>query len=150
MKSKMLLLAAGLVALIAFAGCSSLPTVQEQFNTLCPTVTADLQIVATTPLLTADQQKVAQVAHDMNVKVCAAGATVNVADLKDLANTALPAVATIIAAIPPTPQFPSTMIALGINTFGPILLQLAEQIAAPLTTAPAAAPAAASAPAVSQ
>jgi hypothetical protein len=143
---KMLLLAAGvaLSALLVVA-CGSLPTLQEQFNGLCPIVTADLQTISTSPLLNADQQKVALKAHDLNVKICAAGASLNVADVKDLANTALPAVVTIISAIPDTPAFPSTTIALALNTFGPLALQLVEQTVS--TVQGAAAPAAASAPA---
>src|SRR5579859_6999684 len=111
---KRMLLAAGIAACLAFAACKNLPTVQEQFNTFCPIVTADLQTVSTSPLLTVDQQKVAVKAHDLNVKICAAGASLNVTDVKDLANTALPAVVTIISAIPDTPAFPSTTIALAL------------------------------------
>ena len=147
---KKLLLAAGLAALVAFAGCKSLPTVQEQFNTLCPIVTADLQTVSTSPLLNASQQAIAMKAHDLNAKICTAGASLNVADAKDLANTALPAVASIVAAIPDTPAFPSTAIALALNTFGPIVLQLVEQafetVQGASSPAVASAPAAASSP----
>lgn len=145
---KKMLLAAG-VALSALlvVGCSSLPTLQEQFNTLCPIVTADLQTVSTSSLLNADQQKVAVKAHDLNAKVCSAGASLNVADVKDLANTLLPAVVTIISAVPDTPAFPSTTIALALNTFGPLALQFVEQT---VSTMQGSAASAASVPAASQ
>jgi hypothetical protein len=144
MKSRLMLLAAGLVALAAFAGCKSLPTAQAQFNALCPIVTADLQTLSTSALLTSDQQTKALKAHDFNVKICAAGASLNVADVKDFANTALPAISSIVAAIPDSPSFPSTTIALALNTFGPLALQLVEQTVS--TVQGASAPAAASTP----
>lgn len=142
---KMLRTAAGVglfACFVVFAGCKSLPTAQEQFNTLCPIVTNDLQVVSTSPLLNANQQAIAQKAHDLNAKVCAAGASLNVQDAKDLANTLLPAVASIVAAVPDTPAFPSTTIALALNTFGPLVLQLVEQAVA--TVQGASAPVAAS------
>lgn len=145
---KMLRSAAG-IALLAcfalFAACHSLPTLQEQFNTLCPIVTSDLQTISTSSLLNADQQSKALKAHDLNVKVCSAGAALNVADVKDLANTALPGIVSIISAIPDTPAFPSTTIALALNTFGPLALQLVEQTIS--TVHGASTPAADSAPA---
>lgn len=146
---RMLLTAAGLAlsaCFVMFAGCKSLPTVQEQFNTFCPIVTADLQTAATSPLLNAAQQKVAQDAHDLNAKICSAGASLNVQDAKDLANTALPAVVTIISAIPAFPQ--QTAVVPALQTFGPLALQMVEQIVS--TAQGASTPVAASAPAASQ
>lgn len=142
-----LLIAASIGAVFALAaGCKSLPTAQEQFNTFCPIVNADLQTVATSPLLNADQQATAQKAHDLNVKICSAGASLNVADAKDLANTLLPAVVTIVSAVPAFPQ--QTAVVLALQTFGPIALQMVEQIVASAQGASAAV--AASVPAASQ
>jgi hypothetical protein len=149
MKS-MLRIAAGLAlsaCFVMFAGCQSLPTIQQQFDALCPTVNTDLAILAVSPQLNASQQAVAAHAHDLNVKICAAGAAINMADLKDLAETSLPALVTVIAAIPPTPQFPSTAIALALGTFGPLALQLGEQVVSTVHGTPAAAPAPVSTPA---
>lgn len=149
---KMLRTAAGLVlaaCFAMFAGCANvpLPTIQQQFNALCPTVNADLQVLSVTPMLTADQQAIAAHALALNLKICAAGASLNLADVKDLAQTSLPALVSVIAAIPPTPQFPSTAIALALGTFGPMALQLAEQIVSTVHPgAPAPAPAIVPAP----
>ncbi|WP_229699567.1 hypothetical protein [Burkholderia cenocepacia] len=53
---KLMLLAAGIVASLAIVACNSLPTVQQQFQTGCTIVNGDLAILATSPLLSADQQ----------------------------------------------------------------------------------------------
>jgi hypothetical protein len=137
------LLACAITALF-LPGCKNLPTAQQQFEDLCPIVTADLQTLSVSPLLNATAQASALKAHDLNVQICANVATVNVADVKDFANTALPAISAVVAAIPPTPQFPSTAIALALNTFGPLALQLVEQTVS--TVQGASASAAASAP----
>ena len=135
---------AALAALVAvFAGCANLPTAQQQLNALCPTVTADLQTISISPLINPVGQAIAKQAHDVNVVICSAGSSIDVSSAKQLANTLLPQLVVILNAIPPTPAFPSQAIALGLGTFGPLVLQLAEQI---ISTVPASGAVAASAP----
>ncbi|RQR50378.1 hypothetical protein DIE18_34950 [Burkholderia sp. Bp9125] len=144
---KLMLLAAGIVASLAIVACNSLPTVQQQFQTGCTIVNGDLAILATSPLLNADQREtIAGVPGDptkpgilpVNQAICKAGAQLNVADLKAFHDSLLPAAITIVQAVPALPQQQAVL--LGLQTFGPMVQALIDQI---LTTA---APAAASTP----
>jgi hypothetical protein len=147
MKKILAAFSAALVAL-ALGACTStgapiitLPNAQQQFETLCPIVNADLKTIGTSPLLNASQQAfVMNQVLPKNEAVCSAGAQLNLADAQTLANTMLPAVVTIVQAVP----FPQqTAVELALQTFGPIALQLGEQIVA--TAQAASAPVAASA-----
>ncbi|MCA7953830.1 hypothetical protein LGM43_26535 [Burkholderia seminalis] len=140
---KLMLLAAGIVASLAIVACNSLPTVQQQFQTGCTIVNGDLAILATSPLLNADQREtISGVPGDaskpgilpVNQAICKGGAQLNVADLKAFHDSLLPAAITIVQAVPALPQ-QKTML-LGLQTFGPMVQALIDQI---LTTAPPAA-----------
>ncbi|WP_176016659.1 hypothetical protein [Burkholderia sp. BCC0398] len=136
---KLMLLAAGVVTSVAIVACNSLPTVQQQFQTGCTIVNGDLAILATSPLLNADQQAaISKTILPANQAICKAGAQLNVTDLKAFHDTLLPAAITIVQAVPALPQQQAVL--LGLQTFGPMVQALIDQI---LT---AAAPAAASTP----
>ncbi len=136
---KLMLLAAGIVASVAIVACNSLPTVQQQFQTGCTIVNGDLAILATSPLLNSDQQAtISKTILPANHAICKAGSQWNVADLKAFHDSLLPAAITIVQAVPALPQQQAVL--LGLQTFGPMVQALIDQI---LT---AAAPAAASTP----
>ncbi|HDR8980731.1 TPA: hypothetical protein QDA90_004330 [Burkholderia vietnamiensis] len=133
---KLMLLAAGIVASLAIVACNSLPSIQQQFQTGCTIVNGDLAILATSPLLSADQQAtISKTILPANQAICKAGAQLNVADLKAFHDSLLPAAITIVQAVPALPQQQAVL--LGLQTFGPMVQALIDQI---LTTmAPAAA-----------
>ncbi|PFH29160.1 hypothetical protein [Burkholderia sp. JKS000303] len=131
----LMLLAAGIVASIAIVACNSLPTVQQQFQTGCTIVNGDLAILATSPLLNVDQREtISGVPGDptkpgilpVNQAICKAGAQLNVTDLKAFHDTLLPAAIGIVQAIPALPNQPAIL--LGLQTFGPMVQALIDQI----------------------
>ncbi|MCM2544881.1 hypothetical protein ACVCII_23905 [Burkholderia glumae] len=133
---KLMPLAAGIVASLAIVACNSLPTVQQQFQTGCTIVNGDLAILATSPFLNADQQAtISKTILPANQAICKAGAQLNVADLKAFHDTLLPAAITIVQAVPALPQ--QQVVLLGLQTFGPMVQALIDQILS--TAAPAAA-----------
>lgn len=127
---KMLLFAAGVLASVAIlAGCNSLPTVQQQFQTGCTIVNGDLAIIGQSPLLNADQQMVInKTVLPANEAICKAGAQLNVADLKAFHDSLLPAAITIVQAVPALPDQPAIL--LGLATFGPMVQAIIDQIIA--------------------
>jgi hypothetical protein len=138
MFKRMLLLAAGAVASIAIlAGCNSLPTVQQQFQTGCTIVNGDLAIIAQSPLLNANQQAIiSKTVLPANEAICKAGGQLNVADLKAFHDSLLPAAITIVQAVPALPNQPAIL--LGLATFGPMVQAIIDQLittAAPAATA---------------
>jgi hypothetical protein len=148
---KKLRIAAGLclLALFALGGCTSLPSLQTQFTQGCPIVTADLTTLSTSPLIASADQTALTRAATANKAICAAGGQLNVTDLKAFHDSLLPAAVAIVNGNPLIPD--QTAILLVLNTFGPIVQQMIDQVitaAAPAASAPAAAsvPAAASAP----
>ncbi|MGS1028870.1 hypothetical protein [Burkholderia glumae] len=133
---KLMLLAAGIVASLAIVACNSLTTVQQQFQTGCTIVNGDLAILSTSPFLNADQQAtISKTILPANQAICEAGAQLNVADLKAFHDTLLPAAITIVQAVPALPQQQAVL--LGLQTFGPMVQALIDQILS--TAAPAAA-----------
>lgn len=133
---KLMLLAAGIVASLAIVACNSLPTVQQQFQTGCMIVNGDLAILATSPLLSADQQAtISKTILPANQAICKAGAQLNIADLKAFHDSLLPAAITIVQAVPALPQQQAVL--LGLQAFGPMVQALIDQILT--TTAPSAA-----------
>lgn len=138
---KKLCLTAGLVALVAFAGCNSLPAIQEQFAAGCGIVNGELSVLSGSQLLSADQQAKVKTILSKNQSICAAGAQLNVADLKDFHDSLLPAVVTIVEAFPALPN--QQEILLGLQAFGPIVQSMVDQIVT-VVTVPASAPVAAS------
>lgn len=133
---KLMLLAAGIIASLAIVGCNSLPTVQQQFQTGCTIVNGDLAILATSPLLNTDQQAtISKTILPANQAICKAGAQLNVTDLKAFHDSLLPAAIAIVQAVPALPNQPAIL--LGLQTFGPMVQALIDQILA--TVAPAAA-----------
>jgi len=144
---RIMLLAAGLaMSALLFVGCKSPPTVQEQFQTGCTIVNGDLAILGQSPLLNADQQAVInKTVLPANQAICKAGAQLNVADLKAFHDSLLPAAITIVQAVPALPD--QQAILLGLQTFGPMVQALIDQIITAVTPASgASAPAAASTP----
>jgi hypothetical protein len=137
---KRMLLAAGIAALALFAGCHSLPTVQEQFQTGCTIVNGDLTILGQSPLLNAEQQAVInKTVLPANEAICKADAQLNVSDLKAFHDSLLPAAITIVQAVPAIPNQPAIL--LGLATFGPMVQALIDQLittVAPTSTTAAA------------
>ncbi|WP_322105838.1 hypothetical protein [Paraburkholderia sp. J41] len=142
---RMLLIAAGFVLSAAFlAGCKTAPTAQQLFIQACPVVNADLEFVAASPLLTPDQQDTLnKQIIPKNKAFCAAGAQLNLADLKAFHDSLLPAAITIVEAVPAIPNQQAILLVL--RGFGPLVQQLVDQV---ITTVGGAADSAASAPAV--
>jgi len=144
---KSLFIAALAAVCVAFAGCTSapvsIPTPQQLVTDFCPVVNADLKLLAASPLLNADQQKVlngipGDASHpgviSMNAAVCAAGAVINVTDLQTLNATAFPALITLVSGLPNLPN--QSAILLGLMLAQPILTQVINSL--PVSTAPAA------------
>ncbi|WP_321896067.1 hypothetical protein [Paraburkholderia heleia] len=161
---KLMLLAAGVVASIFFAGCATnganaLPmlvvTPQKLVTDFCPVVNADLKAIAASPLLNASQKllltgdpsdptKPGIIA--INASVCSAGGIIDVTNLQTLNNTAFPALITLVGALPMLPNQPAILI--GLMLAQPILNQVLQTVQAQQSAAAVAAstPAAASAP----
>jgi hypothetical protein len=145
---KKLLFAAGVavLALFAFAGCTSLPTLQEQFTAACPIVTNDLTTLSTSSLIGSTDQAALAKAAAANKAICAADGQLNVTNLQAFHDSLLPAAIAIVNGNPLIPD--QTAILLVLNTFGPIVQQLVDQlITAAAAASSASAPAAASVPA---
>jgi hypothetical protein len=144
MKRTLLQVAGALLLVACFAACKSLPTLQQQFTTACPVVTADLETLSTSPLIgSADQDALAKAAK-ANKAFCAAGGQLNVTDLKAFHDSLLPAAIAVVNGNPLIPD--QTAILLVLNTFGPVVQQMIDQIITAATPAAASAPAAASTP----
>ncbi|WP_154677983.1 hypothetical protein [Paraburkholderia nodosa] len=161
---KRMLLAAGIVASIFFAGCATNDTVtapklivtpQQLVTDFCPVVNADLKAIAASPLLNASQKvlltgdpsdptKPGIIA--INASVCAAGGIIDVTNLKTLNDTAFPALITLVGALPMLPNQPAILI--GLTLAQPILNQVLTAVQAQQAAAasPASTPSAASAP----
>lgn len=141
MKS-MLRIAAGLAlaaCFVVFAGCNSLPTVQQQFQTGCAIVNGDLSIIATSPLLSpAQQEQITKTILPANQALCKAGATLNVSDLKAFHDSLLPAAIAIVQGVPALPDQQAVL--LGLQTFGPMVQALIDQVITAAAPAPASSP----------
>lgn len=119
-----------LTAVFVIAGCSSLPTVQQQFATGCAIVNGDLTVLAVSPLLSAEQQTViATKVLPANLAICKAGAQLNVADLRTFHDSLLPAVTTIVQGLPALPEQQGILLALA--TFGPMVQAIIDQLIGP-------------------
>jgi hypothetical protein len=152
------ILAAGLAASALFAGCAvngaapKIPTPQQLVADFCPTVNADLKVLAVSPLLNASQQQAlngipGDPTHPgiiaINNAVCTAGGEIDASDLQALNNTAFPALIGLVGALPMLPNQPAIL--LGLMLAQPILNQVVGQLF-PATPAPASAPVVASEP----
>lgn len=141
MSTKRMLLAAGLAACLAFVGCKSIPTIQEQFQTGCTIVNGDLAIIGRSPLLNSQQQEVInKTVLPANQAICKADGQLNVASLRAFHDSLLPAAITIVQAVPALPNQPAIL--LGLATFGPMVQALIDQVIVtetPTASAPAAA-----------
>ena len=137
---KLMLLAAGIAASIAFAGCANAPVKlippQQLIADFCPVVNADLAALAKSPLLDASQQAALMNIATVNQAVCSAGAAIDITDLQKLNATALPALIGLVGSLPMIPNQPAIL--LGLTLAQPILAQVVAQLT------PAAAPVAAS------
>ncbi|MBB3004337.1 hypothetical protein FHX57_006719 [Paraburkholderia tropica] len=104
---KLMLLAAGIVALVAFAGCATVTVTPAQIATaLCaPTNTAIADykaFAALYPTLPAVQtgNEILTKYQPVVTAVCAEGATVTATNVQDLISQGIPAVAAIVATVP--------------------------------------------------
>ncbi len=158
---KLMLLAAGIALSFLFAGCATngkvtvpklIVTPQQLVTDFCPTVNADLKLVAASTLLNASQKlllngdpsdptKPGIIA--INASVCAAGGVIDVTNLETLNNTAFPALITLVGALPMIPDQPAIL--LGLTLAQPILNQVLATIQAQQAAAAAAAASSASA-----
>ena len=131
--------------LVGFGACTSLPTAQKAFTDLCPTVNAELAVFAASPLLpVASQEMLKTQVIPANQAICSAGGQLNLANLKAFHDSLLPAAILIVQAVPAIPNQPLVLI--GLQTMGPLVQQLIDQVGAIVTAPQPAAPA--SAPAV--
>jgi hypothetical protein len=149
-RSLALTFCAALAVALGAAACNSLPTVQQQFQTGCTIVNGDLAIIAQSPLLNASQQQaLTGVPGDatkpgiiaVNQAICKAGGQLNVTNLKLFHDSLLPAAILIAQGMPPFPQ--QGAIVLGLQTFGPMVQAIIDQIGAQVINAVPAAPASA-------
>lgn len=156
MKKLYAALAAGLVALALFAGCATapaplpIPSPQQLAAQLCPVVNADLKALAASPLLIPAQQQVLNGAPGdptkpgviaINAAVCAAGATLSVANLQAFSSSAFPALITLVSGLPNLPNQPTILLALQLAQ--PIVTQV---VSAAVTATATSGASAASAP----
>jgi hypothetical protein len=150
---KRMLLAAGIAASIAFAGCAgvavkpvSIPIIPpaQLASQFCPIVKADLAILSTSPLLSQAQKDKLNSVSPINDAVCAGAATVDLTDLQKFNDTLFPAVTAIVAAVPAIPNQP--MILLALQLAQPVLSQVVADAIAASKASAATAPAAASTP----
>lgn len=126
---------ASLVAVSMLSACSGLPTAQERFQTACTIVNGDLAIIGASPLLNADQQKIInEQVLPANKAICAAGGQLNVASLKQFHDSLLPAAVTIVQAVPAIPN--QTAVLMGLQTFGPMLQVIIDQLITTAAKAP--------------
>jgi len=152
---KKLLIAAGLVASIAFAGCSTTATQphliippQQLIADFCPSVNAQLKLLtqpAAAALLNSTQQALVAQILTVNTAVCSANGEIDASDLQTLNATLFPALITLVASVPAIPNQPAILI--GLMAAQPVLSQVLTLIAQQQAgaTPAAAAPAAASA-----
>lgn len=136
-----------LALLATLAGCNSLPpipTLQQQFQMGCTIVNGDLAVLGASPLLTAAQQDtINKTVLPANEAICKSGGQLNVADLRAFHDSLLPAAIAIVQAAPLIPNQP--VVLLGLQTFGPMVQALIDQVAfatkAPAASAPVVSPA---------
>lgn len=107
MKRNLMLLAAGLVASVAFVACGSVPTLtfQQQVALVCADGDAAITIMKDDGVFTGGALDTLNktVQPDLD-KVCAAGATVTTVNLKNLTNATLPLLKALVSASNVTQQ----------------------------------------------
>lgn len=136
MKKLLAALAACLVTSIALlSGCASTGSApqmivqpQQLIAGFCPVVNADLKVLGASTLLNADQQALVAKVLTVNTAVCAAGSSVDFADLQTLNATLFPALITLVASVPTLPNQPTIL--LGLELAQPILSQVVATIQA--------------------
>lgn len=159
---KRILLAAAIGIAAALSGCAgvavapiTIPTPAQLVTDFCPTVNADLKVIAASTLLTAQQKQVLNgVSGDpsqpgviaINTAVCAAGGTISVTSLTQLNATAFPALIGLVSELPMLPNQPAILV--GLQLAAPIVNQITAQVEAQVASANAAATVAASTAAV--
>lgn len=156
MKSKLMLLAAGLVAFALSACNGSAPTVPQltpaQFvAAVCPSVNQALLVAPTlTALIPAAGQADVAAATPIVKAACAEGATVSTATVTQFVQTVFPAVSAVVGAAPDTVLSPTLKSqiqgAILLADLGVGAVTAVQTAAAQAASAPASAPAAASAP----
>src|SRR5690242_14289709 len=101
---KKMLLAAGLAALMFFAGCANAPQVASNFQTqvakACAVVQPTLLSVQAMTVSDPAQQVIIHQVVQLNGSVCAANASVDPSNVSELINTSIPAAVQVIALLP--------------------------------------------------
>jgi hypothetical protein len=134
---KLMLLAAGLVALVS--GCATTGTVQtpaQIASQVCPPVQTAITSLQAVVGLSDDAKAKLAGAAPIVAAVCSAGSSVNVADLKSLGATALPAVMAVVNASPLSDQ-DKTKIGIDLTVAQIVLSSVLAAL--PATAAPASA-----------
>lgn len=104
MKSKLMLLAAALIASIAFAGCAEVPKVagdfQAQVSKACQIVQPTLLSVQAMTVQDPAQQVILGKLVTDNAAVCAANASLDPSGVTALVNTSIPAAIQVVGLLP--------------------------------------------------
>lgn len=143
---KLMLLAAGFVLPISlFVGCKTVPTFQLTFAQACPIVNADLAFIGASPLLTLDQQDtINNKVLPANKAICSATGKLDVTSLKSFHDSLLPIAIDVVKAAPALPD--QQIVLLALQSFGPLIQQLIDQVIITVAPAPASDASGASAP----
>ncbi|NYH21367.1 hypothetical protein [Paraburkholderia bryophila] len=136
---KLMLLAAGVVLSIAFAGCAETVTVATDFQTQVAKACAVVQptllsVQAMTVSDPAQQLILGEVVKD-NAALCAANASINPTSVSNLVNTSIPAAVQVVGLLP-IDSAAKTSAQIGLMAFQVALSAALAQFGAP-TAAPA-------------
>jgi len=139
---KKMLLAAGLAALVFFAGCANAPKVAADFQTqvakACAVVQPTLLSVQAMTVSDPAQQVIIGQVVKLNGSVCAANASVDPFSVAALVNTSIPAAVQVIALLP-IDEAAKSGAQIGLMAFQVALSAALAQYGSPTATAPAAA-----------
>ncbi|MFP3647570.1 hypothetical protein [Paraburkholderia sp. SIMBA_054] len=139
---KKMLLAAGLAALMFFAGCANAPQVASNFQTqvakACAVVQPTLLSVQAMTVSDPAQQVIIRQVVQINGSVCAANASVDPSNVVALVNTSIPAAVQVIALLP-IEEAAKSGAQIGLMAFQVALSAALAQYGTPTTAAPASA-----------
>ncbi|WOD18663.1 YajG family lipoprotein [Paraburkholderia kirstenboschensis] len=139
---KKMLPAAGLAALVFFAGCANAPQVAGNFQTqvakACAVVQPTLLSVQAMTVSDPAQQVIIGQVVKLNGSVCAANASVDPSSVVALVNTSIPAAVQVIALLP-IDEAAKSGAQIGLMAFQVALSAALAQYGTPTTAAPAAA-----------
>lgn len=139
---KKMLLAAGLAALMFFAGCANAPQVASNFQTqvakACAVVQPTLLSVQAMTVSDPAQQVIIGQVVKLNGSVCDANASVDPSNVTALVNTSIPAAVQVIALLP-IDEAAKSGAQIGLMAFQVALSAALAQYGTPAAAAPAAA-----------